>query len=187
MTLAQPLSHWTLEPSISIITTDIRQQLFTVLSKPSRRSCSRYHNRLPFSGSFQTQSSRCQIFGMHYPSCFLSAYLPGGRAASKSLRALTDALQTQLESVPVSANTSCVMIAPYMPSVLLHSCLGTPSPRSCIHIAVATKPHTLIPQYSPSLVQWAAPLPSSSHASAPPMEQRSRELVSQQWVFYDQI
>ena len=176
-----------LEPSISIITTtsDSSFSLFpsSLVPEAAPDIPSGYYSK----EDFQTHSSRCRIFGMHYPSCLLSAYLQGGRAASQSLRALTDTLQAQLKSVTVSANTSCFITAPYMPSVSLHSCPGNLSPRSCIHIVVAAKPRMLILQYSPFLVRWVAPLPSSSHASAPPMEQRSRELVSQRWVFYDQI
>ena len=176
-----------LEPSISIITTTSDSSFSLLHSSLVPEAAPDIPSAYYSEEAFQTQSLRCRIFGMHYPRCSLSAYLPGGRAASQSLRAFTDAMQAQIKSVTVSANTSCSMTAPFMPLVILHSCLATLSPRSCIHIVGATKPRMLILHYSPSLVRWAAPLPSFSHASAPPMAQPSRELVSQRWVFYDQI
>ena len=81
-----------LEPSISIITTtsDSSFSLFhsSLVPEAAPDIPSGYYSE----EAFQTQSSRCRIFGMHHPSCLLSAYLPGGR---QSLRALTDALQAQ--------------------------------------------------------------------------------------------
>ena len=159
MALAQPLSHWMLELSVSIITTNIKHQLFTVVDEPSRPSLLQIS--YPVTTPRNTLDTIFTMTDLWYAlSHLLSICLfhPGASCFAELAchdRRSAGASQNLFEYLL----TTLLMTVPYMPSVLLHSYFGELSRRSYIYIVVATGQHMLILQYSPSLVRWAAPLP----------------------------